>query len=163
MKNKTMVVAAPDKQELFLTREFDAPVELVFKALSQPEYLVKWLLPEEQHMSVDYMDFRSGGAYRYLMPGPDGKQVGISGIIHEVLAPHRIIETFEYEGLPERGHVALRKTLFEELPEKRSKITIHFICESVTYRDGLVSSGMEAHTATCHDRLDELLKSNISL
>ena len=157
-KNKTVVTAEHGKQELFITREFEAPKELVFKAFTDPEMLTKWFLPIEHKMSIDYIDYRTGGSYRFILPDANGNGVGISGVVHEVLAPDRIIKTFEYEGLPERGHVALQKTLFEALPGERTKITIHYICESVAYRDGLVNSGMEKHNSACYDALDGLLE-----
>jgi len=160
-KNETKLIAEPGKQELFITREFDATRELVFKAFNQPEYLVQWFLPVEHKMRIDYMNYQTGGAYRFIMPDANGKEVGISGIVHEMLAPERIIKTFEYEGLPERGHVALQKTLFEALPGDRTKVTIHYVCESVGYRDGLVISGMETHTANCYNGLDTLLTKGI--
>ena len=156
-KNQTTVIAEPGKQELFITREFDAPRELVFKAFTQPELLVQWFLTIEHKMSIDFLNYQTGGSYRFIMPDANGKGVGLSGVVHEILAPERIIKTFEYEGLPERGHVALQKSLFDILPGGRTKVTIHYICESSAYRDGLVMSGMETQSANCHNRLDELL------
>ncbi len=157
MKNTIKVLAEPGKQELFITREFDAERELVFRAFTEPELLSIWFLPKEQKMRIGYMDCKAGGAYRFIMPGQDGNEVGISGVMHEVLAPERIIRTFEYEGLPERGHVALQKILFAALPGEKTMVTIHYICESVGYRDGLVNSGMEAHSVVVYNNLDELL------
>jgi uncharacterized protein YndB with AHSA1/START domain len=154
MKNQVKVTAEVGKQEHFIIREFDAPREMVFKAFTDPELIVQWLVAKEQ---IDYLIHKTGGSYRYLMPDPTGKEIGLSGVFHEVLAPERIIETFEWEGLPERGHVALKKTMFETLPNKRTKVTLHYICESVVYRDGLINSGMELHTSHMFNKLEELL------
>ena len=161
MKNQTKITAEPGRQELFITREFEAPPEMVFKAFTIPEWLAQWMLPAEQNMRVDFMDYKTGGSYRFILSNINGRDIGIFGVVHEVSAPERIIRTFEYEGLPERGHLALEKTVFETLPGERTKVTIQFICESVEYRDGLVNSGMEKHTSESHKKLDELLaKSN---
>jgi uncharacterized protein YndB with AHSA1/START domain len=157
MKSETKIVAEPEKQELFIIREFEASRELVFAAFTQPDLLSQWFLPSEQNMGIDFMDYQTGGSYRFLYPGPNGSKVGIFGIVHEILAPVRISKTFEYEGLPEKGLLAIQKTVFETIHEDRTKVTIHFICESVAYRDGLVNSGMEAHSSQCHLSLDQLL------
>lgn len=157
MKNQIKVNAEPGKQELFITREFDAPREMVFRAFTEPELLAQWYLPAEQKMRIGHLDYRTHGSYRFIMPGPDGNEVGISGVVHELLVPERIIRTFEYEGLPERGHVALEKILFISLPQERTQLTIQFICETVAYRDGLVNSGMETHSVMVYNKLDELL------
>lgn len=161
MKNKTIITAESGKQELFITREFEAPREIVFKAFADPLLLSQWMLPAEHKMRIDHMDSKTGGYYRFIMPDANGKEVGLFGFIHEVQAPERISKTFEYEGLPEKGHVALQKFLFEALPGERTKVTIQYICESVSYRDGLVMSGMEQYSTICHNSLDQLLAKGI--
>lgn len=161
-KNKTKVIAEKGKQELFLIREFNAPRELVFKAFTTPELYSQWMLPKEHNMRIDFMDYRSGGAYRFIVPGTKGEESAIFGVVHEVTAPERLIRTFEFAGLPEKGHLALEKTHFECVNGGKTKVTVHFICESVDYRDGLVNSGMEAHSGACHDVLDSLLKTKIN-
>src|SRR5436190_13316582 len=154
-KNQTQATAEPGKQELFITREFEAPREMVFESFTDPADLVEWLLHSNLEMKIDYMDYRPGGRYRFLLPGPGGKPVGLFGVVHEVLPPERLIRTFEYEGLPERGHVALEKVVFEALPDDRSKVTIQYVCESVQIRDGLVMSGMEQAFTGSFDKLDK--------
>jgi uncharacterized protein YndB with AHSA1/START domain len=157
MKNQSMIIAEPGKQEIFVMREFEAPREMVFKAFTDPELLMQWYLTPEHNMKIDFMNYKTGGTYRFIMPGINDKEVGISGVVHECLAPERIIKTFEYEGLPERGHVALEKTLFEALPNERTKVTVQFICESAGYRDGMVNSGMRDRYEDVHAALDKLL------
>lgn len=161
-KNKTSIISEKGRQELFIIREFNAPRELVFKAFTLPELYSEWMLPKEQHMRIDFMDYRKGGSYRFIMPGGNGKESAVFGVVHEVTAPERLIRTFEFEGLPEKGHLALEKTTFESLNSGKTKVTVHFICESVQYRDGLVNSGMEAHTGSCHDVLELLLENKFS-
>ena len=157
-KQQTRLTAEVDKQELFIERIFDAPRELVFEAFSNPAWIAQWLVPTKDHMRIDYANYLTGGAYRYIMPDLQGKEVGLFGIFHEVQAPERIIRTFEWGGLPEKGHAALEKTIFEALGSDQTKVRIQFICESVGFRDGLVQSGMEPRYNECYKNLDTLLE-----
>lgn len=158
MTNKTKITAEPGKQELFIVREFDAPRELVFKAFSDPEILVRFLGPKNLKMHIDHYDFRSGGSYRYVHTDENGNAFGFNGAIHEVSAPERAIQTFEFEGMPQRGHVSLDTSLFEVLPGNRCRLTIQSVFRSVADRDGMVMSGMEGGLNEGFARLDELLK-----
>ena len=157
MKNQTKITAEKGVQELFMTREFDAPRELVFKAFSDPELLVQWLGPRDMTMTIDYIDNRTGGSYRFLHCNASGNEFGFNGVIHDVTEPERMIRTFEFEGLPERGHVSLETATFEALSGSRTKLTIHCVFKSVADRDGMVMSGMERGVVDSHERLDELL------
>jgi hypothetical protein len=80
-----------------------------------------------------------------------------SGSFHEVAGPERLIQTFEYEGLPEKGHVALETSRFEALPGNRTRVVIHSVFQSVADRDGMMMSGAETGVREGHERLDELL------
>ncbi len=107
---------------------------------------------------VDKMDVRLGGQWRFINRDSEGREHAFHGVYHEVLAPERIIETFEYEGLPETGHVVLETTRLEELPGGRTRLTIQSVFQSVADRDGMLQSGMEEGLMDTHDRLAELLK-----
>jgi uncharacterized protein YndB with AHSA1/START domain len=156
-KNQTTIIAEKGKQELFVIREFNAPRELVFRAFNEPELLVQWLGPCEMEMHIEKLDNRSGGSYRFIHKDAGGNEYAFNGAIHEVAAPERLIRTFEFEGLPERGHVALETALFEELHDNRTKVTIQSVFRSVEDRDGMVMSGMERGVVDSHNQLDELL------
>lgn len=156
-KNTTEIKAEPGKQELFISREFEAPREMVFNAFTDPLLLAQWLLPKELSMKIDVMDCRTGGSYHHIHTHTNGMQFGFSGVFHEVAAPERIVKTSEFEGLPERGHVVLEITAFEALPDDRTKVTIHSICRSVAQRDGMIQAGMEPALTIAHNQLDELL------
>lgn len=160
-KNETTIKAEPGKQELFITREFDAPRELVFKAFTTPELIVKWLGPKEMKMRVDYFDSKSGGAYRYIHTDPNGNEYGFHGVIHEVSHPERIIQTFEFEGMPEAGHVTLETARLVELLGGRTRVIIQSVFQSVADRDGMIRSGMERGVVDSHQRLDALLAEGI--
>ncbi|MDR3681930.1 MAG: SRPBCC family protein [Flavipsychrobacter sp.] len=159
MKNKTIITAEPGKQEVFITREFNAPRELVFKAYTDPKLVAQWLGPKDLVMTIDKYDIRSGGSYRYIH-SKDGEQYVFRGVFHEI-SIDRMIQTFEYEGLPEKGHVSLDNLRLEELPGNRTKLTIHSIFQSVADRDGMIQSGMERGVNEGHERLDALLEQGI--
>lgn len=119
--SKTKIVAEPGKQDIFITREFDAPRELVFKAFTDPKLYVQWLGPRRFKMILEKFEPRSGGNWRYIHKDKDGNEFGFHGVYHEVLEPSRMIDTFEFEGLPEKGHVSLETAKFEELPGGRNQ------------------------------------------
>ena len=156
-KNQIKLTAEPGRQEIFIIREFDAPRELVFQAFTDPNILVKWLGPKNMTIKIDYYDARSGGAYRYINTDEKGNSYAFNGVIHEILAPERAIQTFEFEGLPEKGHVSLDTATFKELPGNRTLLTIHSVFRSVTDRDGMVMSGMERGMSEGFAKLDEIL------
>ena len=158
MANNTTITAEPGKQELFITREFDAPRELVFRAHTDPELYVQWLGPRELTMTVERFEARDGGSYRYIHKDREGNEYAFHGVNHEVLAPERIIGTFEFEGLPEKGHVILGTARFEELPGERTRLTSQSVFQSVADRDGMLQSGMERGVNEGYERLDEVLK-----
>lgn len=157
-KNQTNIKAEPGKQEIFIIREFEAPRELVFKAFTTPELIIRWLGPRELTMKIDKFDARSGGSYRYIHSDPAGNEYGFHGVIHDVTAPERVIQTFEFEGLPESGHVTLETAKFEALPNNRTRVTIQSVFQSVADRDGMLQSGMERGVNDSHQRLDELFE-----
>ncbi|MEJ1241016.1 SRPBCC family protein [Chryseolinea sp. T2] len=156
--NETKIVAKPGHQDLFIEREFEAPRDLVFRAFSEPDLLVQWLGPDNLTMEIDKFDNRSGGSYRFVHIDERGNRYGFNGAIHEVAPPERVIRTFEFEGLPERGHVAMEIALFEVLPHERTRLKIQSIFKSVEDRDGMIASGMERGMNQSYAKLDELLK-----
>ncbi len=156
-KNQTIITAEPDRQELFITREFDAPRELVFKAYTDPELFVQWLGPRELTMILETFEPISGGRWRYIHKDQAGNEYGFHGVFHEIAPPERAIQTFEFEGLPEKGHVEFDTAKFEELPGGRTKLIIQAVYQSVADRDGMIQSGMERGVNDGYDRLDDLL------
>jgi uncharacterized protein YndB with AHSA1/START domain len=156
MANKTTVTAEPNKQELFITREFDAPRDLVFKAHTDPDLYIQWVGPNDLTMTIDKWDCRDGGSYQFTHER-GGHKYSFFGVNHEVHAPDRIIGTFEFDGLPERGHVIMGKTKFEELPEGRTRVVHQSVFFTVADRDGMIQSGMERGVVEGHEKLDALL------
>ena len=158
MKNTTKITAEKGKQEFFIEREFDAPPALVFTAFTEPEWLLQWLGPSNLSMEIEKLDNRSGGSYRFLHADNKGNQFAFNGAIHEVTEPVRMIRTFEFEGLPERGHVSLEFLTLEALPGERTKLHIQSIFKSVEDRDGMINSGMEGGMNEGFDKLDKLFE-----
>jgi uncharacterized protein YndB with AHSA1/START domain len=155
-KNKTLVTAEPGVQELFITREFDAPRELVYKAHIDPKLYVQWLGPHGYEMILETFEPVSGGKYRYIHKDKDGNEYGFHGTFHE-MSEELMIQTFEFEGLPERGHVVLDTMKLEELPDNRTRVTIQSVYQSVEDRDGMIQSGMEKGVREGYERLDDIL------
>ena len=156
--NQTTVTAEPGKQEIVITREFDAPRELVFKTVMDPELLPQWWGPRYLTTIVDKMDVRPGGQWRFINRDADGNEYAFHGVYHEVLVPERVIDTFEFEGLPETGHVTLETMRLEDLPGGRTRLVAQSVFQSVADRDAMLQSGMESGVKDTYDRLAELLK-----
>lgn len=156
--NPTKITAEPGKQEIVIEREFDAPRELVFKAFTDPELYVQWIGPRGLTTTLEKFEPRSGGSWRFIQKDESGNEYAFHGVNHEVLPPERIIDTFEFEGLPEKGHVLLETVKFEDLPSNRTKMVSQSVFQSVADRDGMLQSGMEEGVNDSYDRLDELLK-----
>jgi uncharacterized protein YndB with AHSA1/START domain len=157
-KNKTQIIAEPHSHAITIIREFDAPRELVFKTYTDPKLYVQWLGPRGYEMILEKFEPVTGGSYRYIHKDPQGNSYAFNGVNHLVQAPSLIVGTFEFEGLPERGHVALETARFEDLPKGRSRVTGISVFQSVADRDGMIASGMERGVNEGHERLDELLE-----
>jgi uncharacterized protein YndB with AHSA1/START domain len=155
MMGKGNLIAEPGKQEMTYTRTFDAPPELVYRAFTEPELYRQWLGPKSLTMTIEQMDVRPGGSWRYIHSDGQGGDYGFHGVYHAVEPNRRLVDTFEFEGMP--GHVSLEEATFK--PQGNgTKLTIHSVYQSVADRDGMVSSGMEGGMSEGFEKLDELLK-----
>lgn len=157
-KNQTNITVEPGKQDLFVTREFDAPRELVFRAYTDPELYAQWLGPRGYSTTFEVFEPVSGGTWRFVQKDPNGNEFRFHGVNHEVTVPERIIGTFEFDGLPDSGHVLLETTIFEALPGDRTRVTSQSVFQSVADRDGMIQSGMEQGVVEGYERLDEILE-----
>ena len=152
--NRLQVTVPSQRPEVVMTREFDAPRELVFRAYIDPDLIPRWWGPRYLTTTVDRMDVRAGGSWRFVQRAPDGAIHGFHGVYHLVQPPERIVQTFEYEGEP--GHVLLETVTFEDLGG-RTRITTQTVFQSLRDRDGMVASGMESGVVESMDRLEQLL------
>ena len=153
---KLKLTVEPGKQELHMTRVFDAPREKVFKAHTDPKAIVQWWGTRDSKITVDMMEVRDGGRWRFVERGADGADYGFHGVYHAIVPNERIVQTFEFEGTP--GHVLLDTTMFEEVDGK-TVLTGLSVFQSVEDRDGMVAAGMEGGANEGYDKLDELLAS----
>jgi len=135
-------------------REFDAPVEAVFRAHKEPDMIRQWLGPRRYEMDIESYDFRTGGRYRYLHRA-DGEEYAFNGVFHVVRENEFAIQTFEFEGYPDV--VSIESMTFEALDNGRSLVRGHSTYPSIEARDGMVSSGMEDGMSEGYQRLDEVL------
>jgi uncharacterized protein YndB with AHSA1/START domain len=158
MSNKTIIIADPGLQEIRIIREFEAPPDVLFMAHTDPELFAQWLGPRKLTMKLEVFEPRSGGSWRYIHRDEAGTEYAFHGVYHEVTAPERIIGTFEFEGLAEKGHVSLETALFEPLPGNRTRLIAQALFQTVADRDSHIHAGMEEGVNDSYDRLDELLK-----
>jgi uncharacterized protein YndB with AHSA1/START domain len=152
--SKTEITAEPGIPMIIITREFDAPRELVFRAHTDPDLLVQWLGPRDLALTIDRYEVRNGGAWRYVNTDAEGNTYGFHGVFHGDPSPDAIVQTFEFEGAS--GHVCLQTATFADRGPKTLVRTVSAF-QSVQDRDAMVASGMERGTRDSGDRLDELL------
>jgi uncharacterized protein YndB with AHSA1/START domain len=151
---KTEFVIKPGTHEMTMTRVFDAPRELVFKAMTDPDLIPRWWGPRDHWTKVDKMDVRPGGTWRFINGDSSGNEYGFHGVYHLIDAPQRVVQTFEFEGVP--GHVALETMVLEDMGGK-TRLVQQSVFQSVEDRDGMVQSGMEKGAIDTNNRLAELL------
>lgn len=151
---KGFTISTPSDREIRMERMLDAPRELVFKALTDPELIPRWWGRRKDTTTVDKMEVRPGGAWRFITTAEDGDNHAFRGEIREIVPPERVVQTFEWEGLP--GHVSVDTMTLEDEGGK-TKVTIVSTFDSTEDRDGMLQSGMETGANESWDRLDELL------
>ena len=153
MTNKRTVTAVPGAQSTSFTREFEAPAALVFEAHTDADLIAKWTGPIGTELIMRQFDARTGGSWSYVISGGGGEWA-FYGSFHEVTAPNRIVQTFEFEGDP--GHPTLEILTFVDLDEGRSRIDGLSVFISVEDRDAMLS-GMDGGMDENFERLDGLL------
>ncbi len=157
MKNRAKVTAEPGKQTIIVERMFDAPRDKVFNAMTQKDKLERWWIGPGLKNQVVHLDVRDGGSWQFIQTNEAGDEFSFHGSYHMV-SPEMTIQTFEFDGLGERGHVSLQKMeLIEDGDRTKLLSTSTFL--SVEDRDGMVASGMEEGMQQTYAMLDEVLKS----
>ena len=156
MEQKTKLDARDGAQELVITREFDLPLELLFKAYAEAELIEQWMSNPYSAMKVLKLDSRKHGAYQYQSTDAQGKVAfSAHGVIHEFIPGKKITRTFEMENAP--LGVQLEVYQFEALTSTSSKLTMHVIYESVAQRDQLLKMPFAQGVSMAHDRIQEIL------
>src|SRR5689334_24721409 len=150
MERKTKIQAEDDKQELVISREFDLPLELLFKAYIEPEIVEQWM-----GTKVLKLECKKHGSYQFETTDPKGNKHRFNGAIHEFVPDKKIIRTFEMENTP--FGVQLEIYEFEHLTDETSKLTIHIIFESVALRDEVLKLPFKQGINMAHNRIEVLM------
>jgi len=161
--NGTATLTLPTDEQILITREFDAPKHLVYKAWTTPELVRRWWHAKRGEVTVAEIDLRVGGKWRYVMVADDGFEVGFHGEYREIVPNERIVSTEIYEGLPEgvseEEGATVNTATFTEI-DGRTTLTLLIQATSKISRDAIIDSGMEAGL---QDALDLLEQTAISL
>jgi uncharacterized protein YndB with AHSA1/START domain len=152
--SKTQIDAPAGVPFVDITREFDAPLELVRRAWTDPDLVKQWLGPRKYEMVIERWEPRAGGTYRYIHRDEAGNEFGFHGVFHSS-DPDNMVQTFEFEGVP--GHVSLDKLALEDIGGGRTRAHIHSVYQSLQDRDGMIQAGMSDGVNEGFERLDELL------
>ena len=150
MERKTKINAEEGKQELVITREFDLPLELLFKAYAEPEIV-------EQCMGTKVLKLenKKHGSYQFETTDPKGNKYGFNGVIHEFNPNQKITRTFEMENAP--FGVQLEFLEFEQLTDETSKLSMHVIYRSAALRDQVLQLPFAQGINMAHNRLQDIV------
>ena len=155
----TAKVTLPTDEQILITREFDAPKELVYKAFTTPELVKRWWHANRGKVTIAEIDFRVGGTWRYVSITDDGPEVGFHGEYLEVVPGERVVSTEIYEGLPEgvsEEEAATVNTATFSEADGRTELTILVQATSKEARDAIIESGMEAGLQDALDLLEQV-------
>jgi uncharacterized protein YndB with AHSA1/START domain len=157
--SKTAKVTLPTDEQILITRDFDAPRHLVYKAFTTPELVRRWWSAKRGEVTVCEIDLRIGGKWRYVMVADEGFEVGFHGEYREIVPNERIVSTEVFEGLPEgvsEADAATVNTATFTERDGRTTLTILVQATSKVSRDAIIESGMEAGLQDAMDLLEEV-------
>ena len=150
MEQKTKINAEDGKQEMVITREFDLPLELLFKAYIEPEIVAQWM-----GTKVLKLESKKHGGYQFETTDPKGNKYGFNGVIHEFSPNRKITRTFEMENTP--FGVQLEFYEFEKLTNDSSRLHMHMVYESVAQRDQVLKLPFAQGINMAHNRLEDMV------
>ena len=150
MEQRTKINAEDGKQELVITREFDLPLELLFKAYVEPDIVEQWM-----GTKVLKLENKKHGSYQFETTDPKGNKHGFNGVIHEFSPNRKITRTFEMENAP--FDVQLEFLEFEKLTDDTSKLSMHVIYRSVELRDQLLKLPFAQGINMAHNRIQDIV------
>jgi uncharacterized protein YndB with AHSA1/START domain len=150
----TTTFTTPTDREIVITRVFDAPPRLVWEALTNPEHVPHWFGPRGWTLPVCQIDFRPGGAWRFVVHGPDGTDMGMRGVYREITPTERLVSTESFDDYP--GESLNTLILTEE--DGKTRITVTVLYPSKGVRDAVLQSGMQKGASESYDRLAEHLQ-----
>ena len=147
-------VSTPTDREILIERFFEAPRDRVFATYTDPELIPEWWGPRGTTTTVDEMNVEAGGSWRFVSRDEDGNETAFRGTYREVTAPERIVQSWEWEGMP--GHISIETAVFEDHGD-RTKVVTTALYHTPEERDGMLGSGMEKGMNETFERLDEVL------
>lgn len=150
MEQRTKVNAENGKQELLITREFELPVDLLFKAYVEPEFVEQWM-----GTKVLKLESKKHGSYQFETTDPKGNKHGFNGVIHEFIPDQKITRTFEMENTPFDAWMEYLE--FEKLTDDTSKLTMHVVYKSIAQRDQLLQMPFAQGINIAHNRLQDIV------
>jgi uncharacterized protein YndB with AHSA1/START domain len=151
-------ITTPSDLEIVITRSFNAPRDLVWEAMSEPELIKQWLFgPPGWTMTVCDDDLRVGGTFRWGWSGPDGIEMAMHGVYREVTPPERIVRTESFDFGCEAQAGEQLATIVLEADNEKTNLTLTVLYPSKEARDGALASGMEQGVEAGYDRLEEML------
>jgi uncharacterized protein YndB with AHSA1/START domain len=155
---KATVTAKPGESTIHIERIFDAPREKFYKVVTNKSLISKWWVGPGYDVTAEEMDVKEGGKWRFVQKMHDGSaQYTFFGVYHEIAPSERIIQTFEFDGLPERGHVIMERMQLEDAEGGKTKLVVTQSFFSVEDRDGMLASGMEDGMQNTYNQLDKVL------
>jgi uncharacterized protein YndB with AHSA1/START domain len=154
VEHANATITTPADREVRIERIFDAPVERVWQAFTDPELLAQWW-GRGNKLLIERMEVERGGHWRFVEHSPDGVH-GFEGRYREVTPRERLVQTFEWDGMP--GYVAVDTAVFEDLGDGRTKVVTTSLFHTTEERDGMLASGMEAGLNESYAALDDLLR-----
>ena len=152
----TAVVTLPTDEQILITREFDAPKHLVYKAWTTPELVQRWWTARRGAMKIAEIDLRVGGKWRYVMETEDGMEVGFHGEYREIVPNERIVSTEAYEGIPDADANAAVNTLTLTEVDGRTTLSVLVEHKNKEGRDMHIESGMEDGLQDALDLLEQV-------
>lgn len=159
---KTTKLTLPSDRQILITREFDAPSELIYKAWTTPALVERWWHANRGQVTLVEIDLRVGGKWRQVMVTPDGTEVGFHGEYREIVPGARIVSTEVYEGLPEgvsEEQAATVNTVTFEGSHGRTMLTLLIEATSRVARDAIIESGMESGLQDAMNLLEQVAQS----
>ena len=155
----TAKVTLPTDTQILITREFDAPRHLVYRAWTTPELVRRWWIARRGEVTVAALDLRVGGACRFVMIADNGMEVGFHGEYREIVPNERLVSTEVFEGLPDGDSAPALNTLTLEEEGGRTLLTLVVETETKEQRDAIVESGMEDGLQDALDLVEEVAQS----
>lgn len=150
-----LAISTPSAREILMTRVFNAPRDLVFEAMYQPELLKRWLNgPPGWSLEFCEVDFRVGGGFRQVWHGPEGAEMGMGGVFREIVRPERIVRTELFDEDWTGGEALATLVLSEKAGKTELALTVLYASQEA--RDGALQSGMKDGVAASYDQLDTL-------